>query len=96
MPNSIPFVHKVDKPSEEKNHSEVNHSTPLDVKKFPKEPEKSSHEKKDMKSNSHVATVVQNRINIPKVDKYIFITILSGLFFLSSVIFWIYVQFMMP
>ena len=80
---SFPFIKKVGKPKE-KNH------TPIDTKKL-------SKLKKE--SESHAAVV--NKKHAPKAhipfgfDKYILITIVSFLFFLSGLGFWIYVNYFM-
>ncbi len=102
MAFTLPFVKKVE------DDPEKEHSTPLDVKKLKKESEKKekkehtkeakkteSKEKSDV-NNPHVATIVYKpSLSFLKIDKYILITIISVVFCLSGLSFWLYVQFFM-
>lgn len=105
MAFTLPFVKKVE------DNPEKEHSTPLDVKKLEKETKKKEkkEENKPVKevkkpenkekadpNNPHVATIVYKpSLSFLKIDKYILITIVSVLFCLSGLSFWLYVQFFM-
>lgn len=105
MAFTLPFVKKVE------DDPEKEHSTPLDVKKIEKESQKKEkreekeHAKEAKKTenneqekpkNPHVATIVYKpSLSFLKVDKYILITIISVVFCLSGLSFWLYVQFFM-
>ncbi len=81
---SFSFLQKV-----EKHHTR---STPLDVKKLKKKHIEAIHPEVD-EDEPHVATVVSHKLSLPKIDVFLVMTIVSGLFFLSAVAFWVYVQF---
>lgn len=81
---SLSFLQKV-----EKHHTR---STPLDVKKLKKKHNEIVHPEID-DDEPHVATVVSHKLSFPKIDVFLVMTVVSGLFFLSAVAFWVYVQF---
>ncbi len=105
MAFTLPFVKKVE------DNPEKEHSTPLDVKKLEKETEKKEkkeekspskeikkqdNKEKNDANNPHVATIVYKpSVSFLKFDKYILITIVSVVFCLSGLSFWLYVQFFM-
>lgn len=80
---ALSFIKKVEK-IKEKNH------TPIDPKKFP-------HPTNSIKT--HTAVVTKRNYSISNIsfglDKYILLTIVSFLFFLSGLGFWIYVNYFM-
>ena len=80
---TITFIRKVEK-GKEKNH------TPIDPKKF-SQPKVSTETHTAVLNTKHSPT-----LHIPfEFDKYILIAIVSILFFLSGLGFWIYVNYFM-
>jgi|GEM_PF-2175856 len=79
----LSFITKVNK-TPEKNH------TPIDAKKLA-QPKKNTAPHTAAISNKHIP-----KIHIPfEFDKYTLITIISVLFFISGLGFWIYVNYFM-
>lgn len=80
---ALSFIKKVVK------EPKINH-TPIDPKKYSKSKEK---------SESHIALSKKSGTSMPHIpfgfDKYILITMISVIFFLSGLGFWIYVNYFM-
>lgn len=90
MAFTLPFVKKVEDTPEKK------HSTPLDVKKLKKEAKETKNNEKVKAAHPHIATIVYKpSLSFLKIDKYVLITIISVVFCLSGLSFWLYVQFFM-
>ncbi len=107
MSFSLPFIKKVDD-NPEKEHStpldikKLEKETEQQEPKVAKTEEKTDQKKEKEKlpksdpNNPHVATIVYKpSLSFLKVDKYLLITIISVIFCVSGLGFWLYVQFFM-
>ena len=82
-------VKKLEKESKKVEKKEAKEHNPKEVKKI-------ENKEVEKPTNPHVATIVYKpSLSFLKIDKYVLITIISVVFCLSGLSFWLYVQFFM-